>query len=162
MENIHQKMKSNQSLKDYRTSLTPQYNGAIIKKWYKLGWQIWKPNMRQYPQQRWHSQPPPPRVQPLQPLNTCSHIATQYQSHYRPYLILTNIDVSMEFARQHASCVDLTIPASPHKNRASILPTYNINTSDHHTHPIHTHALHHHRTTTTSTTANISDPNTHI
>ena len=25
-------MKSNKSLKDYRTSLTPQYNGAIIKK----------------------------------------------------------------------------------------------------------------------------------
>ena len=24
-------MKSNKSLKDYRTSLTPQYNGAIIK-----------------------------------------------------------------------------------------------------------------------------------
>ena len=32
MENKQtKKMKSNKSLKDYRTSLTPQYNGAIIK-----------------------------------------------------------------------------------------------------------------------------------
>ena len=130
MENIHQKMKSNKSLKDYRTSLTPQYNGAIIKKWYKLGWQIWKPNMCQYSRQRPHSQPTLPRAQPL---NTCSHIATQLQSHYRPYII-SNIDVSVEFAHQHASCVDITTRASIHKSRASKLPTYNINTSDHHTH----------------------------
>ena len=151
-------MKSTKSLKDYRTSLTPQYNGAIIKKWYKLGWQIWKPNMRQYPWQRPSSQPPLPRAQPL---HTCSHITTLYQSHYRPYRAL-NIDVSLEFAQQHASCVDMTIRASCHKSRESILPTYNSNTSEHHTHPLHCHALHHHITTTTSTTANISDPNTHI
>ena len=121
------KMKSNKSLKDYRTSLTPQYNGAIMKKWYKLGRQIWKPNMCLYPWQRPHSQPPRPRAQPL---NTCSHITTQHQSHNRPYRIL-NIDASVEFAQQHASCVDMTIRACPHKNRPSILPTYNINTSDH-------------------------------
>ena len=114
--------------------------------------------MCQYPQQRPSSQPPLPRAQPR---NTCSHIATQYQSHYRPYLIL-NIDVSVEFAQQHASYVDMTIIASIYKSRDSTLPTYNINTSDHHTHTIHYHALHHHRTTTTSTTDNISDPNTHI
>ena len=94
------------------------------------------------------------------PLNTCSHITTQYQSHYRPYMI-SNLDISVELAQQHASCVDITIRASPHKSRDSILPTYNINASDHHTHPIHCHALHHHRTTTTIT-ANTSDPNTEI
>ena len=116
------------------------------------------PNMCQYPRQRPSSQPPLPRAQPL---NTCSHITTQHQFHYCPYLAL-NIDDSVEFAQQHASCVDITTHASPHKSRESTLPTYNINTSDHHTHTIHYHALHHHRTTTTSTTANISDPNTHI
>ena len=122
---------------------------------------IWKPSMCQYPRQRPHSQPPLPRAQPL---NICSHIATQYQSHYRPYLIL-NLDVSVEFAQQHASCVDMTIMASPHKSRASILPTYNINTSDQQTHPCilntlpcSTPSLNY----TTSTTDNISDPNTHI
>ena len=114
--------------------------------------------MCQYPRQRPSSQPPLPRAQPL---NTCSHIATQYQSHYRPYLIL-NLDVSVEFAQQHASCVDMTILASLHKSRVSTLPTYNINTSDHYTYPIHCHALHNHRNTTTSTTANISHTTTHL
>ena len=78
-----------------------------------------------------------------------------------PYRIL-NIDISVEFARQHASCVDMTIRASPHKSRVSILPTYNINTSDHQTHQIHCHALHHHRPTTSATTDNICDTNTQI
>ena len=151
-------MKSNKSLKDYRTSLTPQYNGAIIKQMIQTMVTIWKPNMCQYPRQRPHSQPPLPRAQPL---NICSHIATQYQSHYRPYLIL-NLDVSVEFAQQHASCVDMTIMASPHKSRVSKQLTYNINTSDHHTHTVQCHTLHHHRTTTTLTTANISDPKSHI
>ena len=67
---------------------------------------------------------------------------------------IMNIDVSVEFVCQHASCVDFTIPAGNHKSRPSILPTYNINASDHHTLPMHYHALHHHRTTTTSTVAN--------
>ena len=55
------------------------------------------------------------------------------QSHYRPYHIL-NVNVSVEFSQQHASCVDMTILASQHKSSFSKLPTYNINTSDHHTH----------------------------
>ena len=153
-------MQSIKSLKDYRISSTTKCNGAIMKTWYKLWCHIKKPNMCQYPQQRRHSQPPPlPRAQP--PLNTCSHITTQLQSHYRPYHIL-NIGISVEVARQHASCVDVTNPASIHKRRVSTLPTYNINTSDHHSQPIHFHALHHHRTTTTSTAANVSDPNTQI
>ena len=112
------------------------------------------PNMCQYPRHR----PPPPRAQPL---TTCSQITSKLQSHYRTYRIL-NIDASVELANQHASYVDMTIRASPHKRRRSILPTNNINTSDHHTHTIHCHALYQHRTTTTSTIANISDPNTHI
>ena len=115
--------------------------------------------MCQYPRQRRHSQPPLPHAQPL--LNTCSQIATHLKSHYRPYIIL-NFDISVEFAQQHASCVDMTIRASIYKSRVSILPTYNINTSDRHTHTTHCHALHQHRTTSTSTTANISDPNTQI
>ena len=86
-----------------------------------------KPNLCQYQQQRPHSQPP---LQHAHPLNKCSHIATLYQYHYRPYRIL-NIDFSVEFAQQHASFVDMTIHACPHKNRVSALPTYNINTSDH-------------------------------
>ena len=159
MKNIYQNMKSIKSLKDYRILSTTKWNGAITKTWYKLWWHIWKPNMCQYRKQRPSSQPPIPRARP--PLNTCSHIATQYQSHYHPYRIL-NIDVSVKLSQQHSSCVDMTIQASQHKSRVSILPTYNINISDHHTHPIHCHALHHHRTTTTSTTANMSDPNTHI
>ena len=117
-----------------------------------------KPNMCQYLQLRSHSQPPLPRPQPL---NTCSHIITQLQSHCRPYHIL-NIDISVKLAQQHASCVDLTIRASIHKSRHSKLPTYNINTSDHHTRQIHYHALHHHRTTTISTTVSICDLNTQI
>ena len=88
-----------------------------------------KPNMCQYHRQRPSFQPP----LRAHPLNTCSHIATQYQSHYRSYIIL-NIDISMEFASQHASCVDMTSRASIHKSRESTLPTYNINKSD----PIHT------------------------
>ena len=93
-----------------------------------------KPNMCQYPQQRPSSQPPLPRAQPL---NTCSHITIQLQSHCRPYRIL-NIDAGVELAQQHASCVDMTIPASHHKSCVSILPTYNINISDHHTLPCST------------------------
>ena len=117
-----------------------------------------KPNMCQYLSQRSHSQPPLPRPQPL---NTCSHIITQLQSHCRPYHIL-NIDISVKLAQQHASYVDMTIPASPHKSRGSTLPKYNINTSGQHTQPIHCHALHHHRTTTISTTVSICDLNTQI
>ena len=95
--------------------------------------------------------------------HTCSHITIQLQSRYRyrPHLIL-NIDVCVVLAHQHASDVDMTINASQHKSRVSILTTYKINKSDHHAYPIHNHALHHHTTTTTSTTANTSDPNRHI
>ena len=95
------------------------------------------------------------------------HMLTHHhtvQSHCRAYPIL-NIDTSMELAHKHASDVDITFAASQHKSSLSTLPTYNYynNTSDHHTHPIHCHALQHHlRTTTTSTAANKSDPNRHI
>ena len=91
------------------------------------------PNMCQYPRHR----PPPPRAQPL---TTCSQITSKLQSHYRTYRIL-NIDASVELANQHASYVDMTIRASPHKRRRSILPTYNIKTSDHHTHTQYTAML---------------------
>ena len=158
MKNIHQENEIEQIAQGLKNIINTPIQWCNNKKWYKLGWQIWKTNMCQYPRQRPHSQPPPLRSKPL---NTCSHIATQKQSHYRPYIVL-NIDVSVEFARQHASYVDMIIRASQHKSRAPTLPTYNINTSDHHTHTIHTHALHHHRTTTASTTANISHPHTHI
>ena len=160
MKNIHQENEIEQiaqGLKNIIKTPTP-IQWCNNKKMIQTMVTTWKPNMCQYPRQRPSSQPPLPLAQPL---NTCSHIATQNQSNYRPYLAL-NIDVSVEFAQQHASCVDVTIPASIHKSRVSTLPTYNINTSDHHTHPIHTHALHQHTTTATSTTANISDPNTHI
>ena len=124
-------MKSNKSLKDSRILLTPQWNyGYKIKTKYV-----------------------PISVTTMTfPTTTTTRIATQLQSPYRPYRIL-NIDNSMKLAHQHASCVDTTHPASIHKSRLSILPTYNINTSDHYTHPIHCHAVHHHRTTTTSTTS---------
>ena len=147
-------MKSFKSLKDNRTSATTKCNGAIMKTWYKLWWQNQNQicanirNNDDIPNHHCHA-------------HTCWHITTQLQYHCRPYLIL-NIDISVELAQQHTSCVDMTIRASQHKSRGSILPTHNINTSDHHTYPIHCHALHHHRTTTTSTTANMSDPNTHI
>ena len=124
-------MKSNKSLKDYRISLTPQYNGAIIKNdtnyGAKYGNQICA-NIRDndhIPNHHYHA---------TATKHMLAHRHTK-QSHYRPYRIL-NIDVSVEFAQQHASYVDMTIPASQHKSRGSILQTYNINTSDHHAQPI--------------------------
>ena len=154
MKNIYQENEIEQIAQGLKNIINTPIQWCNNKKWYKLGWQIWKTNMCQYPRQR-------PLPHGAQPLNTCSHITTQLQSPYRPYLIL-NIDVSVEFARQHASYVDMTPQANPHKSRLSTLPSYNINTSDHHTPTIHCHALLHHRTTTTSTSANTSDPNTHI
>ena len=56
----------------------------------------------------------------------------------------------------------MTFPASQHKSCPSILTTCKNKTQHHQTHPIHCQALHQHRTTTTSTTANISNPNRHI
>ena len=69
-----------------------------------------------------------------------NNIATLRRSHNRPYRVL-NIDVGIEFARQHASDADLTIEASQRKRRESILPTYNNYTSDQpHAQPIQLHA----------------------
>ena len=125
-------MKSSKSLKEYRTSSSTTCNGAIMKKDANYGYNIKTKYVTIS------------ATTTIFPTTTTTRTATKHmlahryveQAPYRPYRILI-IDISIELAQQHASCVDMTIPASQNKSRASTLPTYNVNTSDPYTHNTH-------------------------